>query len=45
MQPLLPEILAFAEHNHHVVLHPVLRWESRELERAKLNVDRLGFLP
>ena len=25
LQPLLPELRAFAEHNHYNVLHPILR--------------------
>ncbi|KAI8989247.1 Clavaminate synthase-like protein [Trametes punicea] len=32
LQPVLPEIRAFAEHNHYKVLHPILRLLARGME-------------
>ncbi|KAI0760890.1 Clavaminate synthase-like protein [Trametes elegans] len=32
LQPVLPEIRAFAEHNHYNVLHPILRLLARGME-------------
>ncbi|KAJ3019260.1 hypothetical protein NUW54_g130 [Trametes sanguinea] len=44
LQPFLPEIRAFAEHNHYNILHPILRLLARGMELPEETfVDMHGF--
>ena len=43
LRPFLPEIEAFARHNHENVLHPILRYAVSNIERH-IHSRRLGYL-